>query len=147
MTVLPALIVFMTAGAAMAQVTTAPSEGVPDGLHGRRILIIVANAADDPSLLEQRQSVKTDAAGYCERDVAIVEIINGAGAIDGRPITPGQSQSLAKLASISSRFGVALVGRDGGLKLAKSDPVASDTVFALIDSMPMRQREMHDKSH
>jgi hypothetical protein len=35
-----------------------------------------------------------------------------------------------------------LVGKDGGVKLERSGPVSLSVIFALIDSMPMRQREM-----
>jgi len=39
-------------------------------------------------------------------------------------------------------FAVIPVGKDGTVKLRKDRPVAPKDIFRLIDSMPMRQREM-----
>jgi hypothetical protein len=39
-------------------------------------------------------------------------------------------------------FGVYLVGKDGGIKIAQTHVLRTDELFGLIDSMPMRQREM-----
>jgi hypothetical protein len=38
-----------------------------------------------------------------------------------------------------------LVGKDGGIKLKRGDQVDLREIFGLIDSMPMRQREMRQK--
>jgi hypothetical protein len=46
----------------------------------------------------------------------------------------------------SSAFSLILVGKDGGIKLKRSDQVDLREVFELIDSMPMRQNEMRQKS-
>ena len=39
-------------------------------------------------------------------------------------------------------FRIRLVGKDGGVKLDRGDPVDMPTLFALIDAMPMRRAEM-----
>ena len=39
-------------------------------------------------------------------------------------------------------FEVLLVGKDGGVKLRQETPLSVDDLFATIDAMPMRQREM-----
>ncbi len=38
-----------------------------------------------------------------------------------------------------------LIGKDGGVKLEFQDKLNSEAVFKLIDSMPMRQREMREQ--
>lgn len=49
-----------------------------------------------------------------------------------------------------SEYGVAggfeslLVGRDGGVKLRSSWPIVSSELFARIDEMPMRRRELRE---
>lgn len=146
MVVFPAILVLLAANVAMAQSTTQPSDAIPESLNGRRILIVIAEVGDDPKLLKQRESIKADAAGFSERDVAIVEVFDGIGKMDGRPMTPGQRDAVVRLASIPSSFGVALVGRDGGVKMRSSEAVPAKAIFDLIDSMPMRQREIRDKT-
>ena len=42
----------------------------------------------------------------------------------------------------SAAFQAVLVGKDGGRKRAQAKPMDPDELFALIDSMPMRQSEM-----
>lgn len=42
-------------------------------------------------------------------------------------------------------FAVILIGKDGGIKQVWRDPVAPDDIFAVIDAMPMRQREAAGK--
>ena len=42
----------------------------------------------------------------------------------------------------AGRFGVALVGKDGGVKLSRQAPVSTETLFRTIDAMPMRRDEM-----
>lgn len=46
----------------------------------------------------------------------------------------------------ASNFIVALIGKDGGIKKSFTLPVNPKVINGLIDKMPMRQREMMDKS-
>lgn len=43
------------------------------------------------------------------------------------------------------QFAVILIGKDGGEKLRRLEHVPIETIFALIDTMPMRRREMQDR--
>lgn len=43
------------------------------------------------------------------------------------------------------QFAVILIGKDGGVNLRSDQPTAPIDLFALIDAMPMRQREMQQK--
>jgi hypothetical protein len=42
-------------------------------------------------------------------------------------------------------FEILLIGKDGTVKLRSDKPVSSEDLFALIDSMPMRKREMRNR--
>ena len=42
----------------------------------------------------------------------------------------------------NERFSILLIGKDGGEKLRSHEIPDLDTLFALIDGMPMRPREM-----
>ncbi|WP_180272385.1 DUF4174 domain-containing protein [Maribacter sp. 4U21] len=44
----------------------------------------------------------------------------------------------------SSFNGVILLGKDGGVKFKESYPIKTETIFELIDGMPMRRTEMKD---
>jgi hypothetical protein len=44
------------------------------------------------------------------------------------------------------KFKIRLIGKDGGQKWESGPDFKTQTIFDLIDSMPMRQREMREKS-
>lgn len=43
-------------------------------------------------------------------------------------------------------FQFTLIGKDGGIKLQEKDKVTCERLFAIIDAMPMRKKEMLDRS-
>ena len=42
-------------------------------------------------------------------------------------------------------FRLLLIGKDGAVKRSEADAVALEEVFAQVDSMPMRRREMRER--
>jgi hypothetical protein len=46
----------------------------------------------------------------------------------------------------SAAFSVVLIGKDGGEKLRRATPIAPAELFSLVDSMPMRQAEMRERT-
>ncbi|QTD37192.1 DUF4174 domain-containing protein [Polaribacter batillariae] len=44
------------------------------------------------------------------------------------------------------RFKVLLIGLDGGIKLQQNSVLKPDKLFAIIDGMPMRKRELKNKN-
>ena len=42
--------------------------------------------------------------------------------------------------------GIILIGKDGGIKLKRDDQIDLETIFELIDSMPMRKDEIRQKN-
>ena len=43
-------------------------------------------------------------------------------------------------------FAAILVGKDGGEKHRSVEPISPQTLFDLIDAMPMRQREIRSRT-
>ena len=61
----------------------------------------------------------------------------------GRPLTNSEAEQLRAETGIPAMgFALRLVGKDGGVKLARSKPVPMEEIYALIDTMPMRRSEM-----
>ncbi|HEX8322909.1 MAG TPA: DUF4174 domain-containing protein [Tepidisphaeraceae bacterium] len=106
----------------------------------RRVLILFSPTSDDPALRAQRAIIKADAAGYAEREMTVVEMINDQATIDGRTVAAGELRR--KFARSSDRFELVLIGKDGGVKQRETTPLASAELFATIDAMPMRKNEM-----
>jgi hypothetical protein len=110
-----------------------------------RPLVVVAPSAEHPLLTslqaQLRQPEMRDA--FEEREMVLFTVVGDQGHRDGKPLSAAQTRGLKsalKLTS-SSPATVLLIGKDGGIKLIeRSDQVSLEAVFALIDTMPMRQR-------
>jgi hypothetical protein len=109
-----------------------------------RLVLIFAPTAQEPAYIEQ-------AAAFADRDAAIVDrhLLIGQFPVDSTGLFAGQTVSVAGNAALREQFGVGagdfavlLIGKDGGVKLRSDVPLTADRIFATIDSMPMRQREM-----
>lgn len=86
-----------------------------------RVIIVETPSQDDPAFKEQETRFAANAAAMAERDL-VVKTRSGAGA-----------------------FEITLIGKDGGRKWRQSELLDIETLFALIDSMPMRQAEMRSR--
>ncbi len=101
-----------------------------------RIIILYAPADDDKALLTQKKILAEQKKGTQERDLVIIECI-------GEDLTMEDKGYVARHFDHDlGEFGVWLIGKDGGTKLAKTKPVGTDKFFGLIDAMPMRRAEM-----
>ena len=112
-----------------------------------RPLLIFAPRDGDPLAAEQARILAADAAGVAERDMAVLVV--GPDRVTG---VLGAEPPSADPALFRSRYGVTagtfraiLVGKDGGVKLVSDEPVSTGRLFALIDGMPMRRREIRDR--
>ncbi len=82
---------------------------------------------------EQLTLLAQDSAGMAERDLVII-IVEEEPEYKRYNVAPNQ-------------FALLLIGKDGGEKLRSDKLVKIETIFRLIDSMPMRQAEMGRKKN
>ncbi len=113
----------------------------------QRPLVVSAPAQDDPQLREQLQAVSAAREAFEERDMVLVILLNDAGSsASGRPLTTDEAVAAREALGIPpDSFALRLIGKDGSVKLSGDDVLAMDEIYALIDSMPMRQREMKER--
>lgn len=111
--------------------------------HAWKHRVLLAFAPDDNDALEAHRAQWHDVAGIEERDMVLFEIVGDAVWADGE--RRGHARALRE------RFGpdegaltVVLIGKDGGEKM-RGPGLAPQDVFATIDAMPMRQREMRER--
>lgn len=111
-----------------------------------RPVFVFAPTPGDPALAEQRRIFAAQRAGLIERDVAIIWVVEDRVRAEHGP-SPGSSASeLRKRFGVDrSAFQVFLVGKDGGTKLAQSQPLTAATLFGTIDAMPMRRDEIRSR--
>lgn len=128
-------LVHLLSCAALAVAAAAPAHAAEDPI-GRlrwrsRVVVALAPTRDDPALARQRRLFAALGPEGRERDLVLVE-------------APGDTPDGAAL---HRRFGAGggftaiLVGKDGGEKLRSAAPLGRETLFPVIDAMPMRRRE------
>jgi len=82
-----------------------------------RVVVIDTPSPQSVDYLRQTKALEAASVGLRERDVVIVT-------------------------QAASTFRVRLIGKDGGVKFSRITPVDAETLFDLIDAMPMRQAEL-----
>ncbi len=88
---------------------------------------------DKPYYQKQLALLAQDSAGIAERDLIVVMVED--------------KQLFESYKLGENEFTLLLIGKDGGEKMRSTKPVKLEAIFALIDSMPMRQREMQRKKN
>ena len=111
-----------------------------------RILLVFAPSAEDPVCRSLAAELNAQSAGGRERDLLIGEFFEaGASRFAGASLTPRSAEALRKGFAVGKGTQtVILIGKDGEVKLRREGLVQAAQIFALIDSMPMRQQEMRE---
>ena len=110
-----------------------------------RPLVVVAPSARHPLLtgLQAQLRQASVRSAFQERDMVLFTVIGGQGRRDGQPLSAEQTGGLLQALNLtaSSPATALLIGKDGSTKLTEQgDHLALASMFALIDTMPMRQR-------
>jgi hypothetical protein len=131
-----------SAGAAVGSAVAAADE-LGDHLWEHRPLLVFAPTDSDPRLAETLSRIEATRCDFVDRDMVLGVVTPGDSTIDGQPLDAAESQELVdKFAVDGAAFNVLLIGKDGGEKLRVSDVPDLDAIYAVIDGMPMRGREM-----
>lgn len=116
-------------------------------LWKNRVVVVFVDCHDSPIARRQQQMLSESRGGLIERDMVVVSVVGDRVQVDGRLTDRIEAGDLRHAVDASStEFGVLLIGKDGGVKLQSDEPVAAERLFALIDTMPMRQQEMLGQS-
>jgi hypothetical protein len=109
-----------------------------------RLLFVFAPARREPSFHALHESLAAQKAGITDRNLVVFEVLESELSTEnGEPLDAETARLLRERFRVpSGSFSVILVGKDGGVKLDRQDRTSLDEIFALIDSMPMRQSEM-----
>lgn len=126
------------------------SEFLEAYLWQRRLLVVFAVASDDRLLALQLAAFTDRRQEADERQLSLVTVVGR----DKEAVVTvdGQVAAAPAAAAVRARFGVEpgefralLVGKDGEVKLSDSRPLDMDELFAAIDAMPMRRRELQEQ--
>ena len=119
-----------------------------DHLWKDRLLLLFAPGEEHKALQRQIDLLTAQQPEVTDRDLKIYQIYpDRAQHPDGGHLPKNFSDKLYLKYDISVGDGlvVLLIGKDGTEKLRESQVVSPEQIFRLIDSMPMRQREMRER--
>ncbi|WP_419307763.1 DUF4174 domain-containing protein [Chromohalobacter israelensis] len=112
--------------------------------HGLfRPLVIVSPDRDDDDYQRMRTLLGASQAKFQARDMLLYRVENGRGYRNDMPMTRFETQALLDALALRDDMPLTtvLVGKDGGKKMQLEGFVAPETVYHLIDQMPMRAAE------
>jgi hypothetical protein len=105
--------------------------------------ILVLNAPENSeSLNKQLRWIMETKNEFVDRDMILVILQNDGGEINGTKCSKEAFRFLSNKYQRDGDFALYLIGKDGGVKMRKGTPVNPIEIYQLIDTMPMRQREM-----
>jgi len=112
-----------------------------------RLLLIFSPSAQTPAFEQMANQLKQQREGVTDRDLIVFSIMSHGQSRVGEDVLSRQAaENLRRRFQVTDEeFRVVLIGKDGTVKLSEPAVKLSD-IFALIDSMPMRQREMREKA-
>ena len=113
-----------------------------------RLILAFAPSLEDPGYKALEKEIVVQAEEIIDRDLLIFHILEtGELKLGESSLQTGSGDYLRERFSIRpGTFTVLLIGKDGGIKLRREGGVELKEIFSLIDTMPMRQREMREKS-
>ena len=105
-----------------------------------RVLIIMSENAQNELYQRQIKILQNDTQGLKERKLVIYSYFNDGNKIGfSAIIKPFKIKGKRK---DKTHFSIALIGLDGGKKLQQKSILTKEKLFAIIDGMPMRRREL-----
>ena len=128
----------------MANMAFSQNINIPGSYHWQNRIVLIFAAGDDPMLEKQLELFEENQGGMDERDLVVFRILH-----DQVIQTIGDKYDEKSARKLRGQYNVAegdfsviLIGKDGSKKLQQQEVLGVDKLFATIDAMPMRRREM-----
>lgn len=114
-----------------------------------RVILLFAERSEQRDYQKMQEALARESAGVAERDLIIYHLFfDEVGRLNEEPVSSEAAAALASQYDVATDvFTYLLIGKDGGVKMRANEAVSLESIFARIDSMPMRQREMREADH
>lgn len=110
-----------------------------------RLVLSFAPDANAPEAERQRAIRAEEVQGWQERDLVLIEIFPNTVMADRTPAPHLDAEALRTLFGVpEDAYAAILIGKDTGEKDRSSAAFSNNALFATIDVMPMRRREMRE---
>ena len=116
-----------------------------DYIWEKRLVLVFAPTMSSADYQTQMNTLNTALTDLKDRDIVTWEFIDKERVAVNAVIKPHLSTNpFYKAYDIDhNAFAFILIGKDGEIKHQSNEPVSTDTLFSIIDAMPMRIREMN----
>jgi len=130
----------------MANIAKSQNIDIPGPYLWKNRILLVFNLQNDDQLNKQLHLFSKNQAGMDERDLIVFRILpDKVEQIHGKEYGKNAAEKLRSKYNIDKNdFTVILIGKDGTEKLRQQKVLSIDKLFATIDAMPMRRREMRN---
>ncbi len=127
-------------------VNAAESDPIRELRWQSRVLLVFATSMSDAGVAAMRENIDSAKAEVVDRELVIGWVLgDGQSRLGDGELNDDYAAELRARAGVdATSFGVVLIGKDGGIKARYSDVPDLGELFALIDGMPMRRREMRE---
>jgi hypothetical protein len=129
----------------VAQDTT---EVILPSIYNLDMRVLMIFSPDDGGLYqEQIQEMAEHVEGIDERDLVLYSIFAAEGINpENEPLNQAHVVELRQQFGVGENdFVVVLIGKDGTEKLRETGFLNAETLFSIIDAMPMRQEEIRNR--
>lgn len=118
-------------------------QSIGDYKWKNRVLLLIDNNIKSQDLQSQLNLFLSKTINLEERETLVFQVTPNEVKLFNGQKSDLISLDIYKSISISEKFsGVVLIGKDGGVKFKKPFEVKPESIFALIDGMPMRRLEI-----
>jgi NADH dehydrogenase [ubiquinone] 1 alpha subcomplex assembly factor 1 len=113
----------------------------------QRVLIVGAPDRGDAELVRLQNDMAATREEFADRDMVLVTLLDSGVSMAGerRLTEPEAAAARTALGIKGGSFALRLIGKDGSVKLSQESPAALAEIYALIDTMPMRQSEVAER--
>lgn len=116
---------------------------IPGSYHWKNRIVLVFDQKEEQSMKQQIAQFQEESAGMQDRDLLVFRIKEDK-VIGPKSQYGGEAAKKLRAQYEVDRdnFTVILIGKDGSEKMRQHEVLGTDKLFATIDAMPMRRREM-----
>lgn len=111
-----------------------------------RIVLIFSDDKSSSKLKKQVELFQKEKAGLEERKLKIYQFAEGDYKFDFDASWKKSSLNTIRFIDKEESFKIVLIGLDGEIKLKQNTILTPEKLFAIIDGMPMRKRELKNKN-
>lgn len=131
----------------MSQTANTQTINLHDYMWQNRLVLLFAPSAQHEDLKRQLEELADLQAGMEDRDLKVIQLFARSGLLEETELAEEDVLLLRQQFGVPSQgFSFILIGKDGSVKRRSTEVVPAADLFAQIDSMPMRQREMRERN-